>query len=476
MQSKLLKDISSRTVQVVLNQVLGLFVFMLVSRFLDKDVYGEMNWSFSFLTFITTILSLRIEQVVVRNVAAGKDASKMLTLYGAHILFSGLFFYLVLIAGSFLFPSFFKQHNLLLLIGISHLLSFFTSPYKQVANGREAYGWLALMSTISIIVRSLWIIGIVIFSSLNIQQLILVYIITSMVELVVCVYLMRYRIKIQLDLSSTIAQYIDLLRECMPQMGIVFLNVCIGKLDIILLGFFSTRIITAEYSFAYKIFQLLPFPLLIIGPVLVTRFSSYFSKNGKEAFLDRKQEIDRLIRIEMIIGTIFPLAMNLVWSPLIDACTGNKYGASNELTFLLLSICIPIQYLINLFWTIHFSMDHLSLIFRITAITCIIIVIGDLTVIPLMNAQGAAIVYLIAISVQYCIYVRHSGFASSETSVMSLLICLGASFVSGLLVHWLHISILLKSGIALAIYVILIIYGKQLRKSDWVYLRQLALQ
>ena len=476
MQSKLLKDISSRTVQVVLNQVLGLFVFMIVSRLFDKGIYGEMNWSFSLLTFITTILSLRIEQLVVRNVAAGKDASKMLTLYGAHILFSGLFFYLILIAGSLVFPGFFKQHNLLLLIGISHLLSFFTSPYKQVANGKEAYGSLALMSTISIVVRSLWIIGIVIFSSLQIQQLILVYIITSLIELLVCMYLMKYSLRIPIDPGATLTQFAALIRECFPQMGIVFLNVCIGKLDIVLLGFFSTQIITAEYSFAYKIFQLLPFPLLIIGPVLVTRFSSYFGKNGKEALMDRKEELERLIRIEMVLGTLFPLALNLVWSPLIDAFTGHKYGASNEITFLLLSFCIPIQYLINLFWTIHFSMDHLGLIFKITAITCFMILIGDFTMIPVMTAHGAAIVYLIAISIQYLIYVRHTGFASSRASITSLLVCTGAALGSGLVVQRLPLSIVIKSGVALLLYTFLILIAKQLRRSDWEYCKKLLIK
>src|SRR5882724_236590 len=125
MRKKIVKDISASTIQVILNQGLGLLIFILTSRYLTKPVYGEFNWSLAILTFITTILSLRLEQIVVRKVAAGDDPSKMLTLFAGHTLFSGLFFYIVLFTGSVLFPSFFQQHHLLLLLAISQLLSFF---------------------------------------------------------------------------------------------------------------------------------------------------------------------------------------------------------------------------------------------------------------------------------------------------------------------------------------------------------------
>ena len=76
MRKNFLKDISASTIQVVLNQALGLLVFIIISRYLQKSVYGELNWSLAILTFIFTTLSLRLEQIVVRKVAAGDDPSK----------------------------------------------------------------------------------------------------------------------------------------------------------------------------------------------------------------------------------------------------------------------------------------------------------------------------------------------------------------------------------------------------------------
>jgi O-antigen/teichoic acid export membrane protein len=70
-----LRDISLNTLQVLAGQVLGVFIFLLLSRYLDKDGYGQLSWGLAVLTMATTILSLRLEQIVVRDVAAGKDAS-----------------------------------------------------------------------------------------------------------------------------------------------------------------------------------------------------------------------------------------------------------------------------------------------------------------------------------------------------------------------------------------------------------------
>src|SRR5690606_3456725 len=99
MSRKLISDISASTMQVILNQSLGLVIFFITSRYLDKAVYGELNWSLAVLTFVTTILSLRLEQIVVRKVAAGADASGILTLFTGHVFFTGLGFYVLLALG-----------------------------------------------------------------------------------------------------------------------------------------------------------------------------------------------------------------------------------------------------------------------------------------------------------------------------------------------------------------------------------------
>ena len=154
MNKKLFKDISVNTLQVMTNQFLGVFIFLLISRGLDKSSFGELSWAMAVLTFVTTILSLRLEQIIVRNVAAGEDPSRMLTLFAAHNLLMGILFFIVLSVTAFLAPAFHNKLSLLWMLSISQLLSFFALPFRQIVTGRSSFTWLALLSTISNFLRA----------------------------------------------------------------------------------------------------------------------------------------------------------------------------------------------------------------------------------------------------------------------------------------------------------------------------------
>ena len=400
MNSKLFKDISWNTLQVLGNQVLGVFIFLLISRYLDKPVFGELSWSLALLTFITTILSLRLEQIIVRNVAAGDNASKMLTLFTAHNLVAGLAFFALLSAGVYLVPSFFNRHSLLWILSISQLLSFFSLPFRQLATGRSAFGWLALLASISNGIRALWFFWLVAFSGLTLRWVLIVFTVSSGVEFFTGIYICYRRLKTPLSAQWRFPDYKALISASLPQLGMVFLNALIARIDWILLGIFSTQAHTAEYSFAYRAYEFSPLPLLILAPFLLNRFA--------QASPPSPRRLDLLVRMEMLLATLLPLLLVIVWSPLIDRLTYNKYGQTNVLTFLILSCCIPFQYLINLYWTAEFARNRLGLIFKVTALTGLIVLAGDCILIPRYAGEGAAAAYLAAMILQYILYYRAS--------------------------------------------------------------------
>ena len=466
MSPKLIKDISASSAQVLFNQVAGAVIFLITSAWLSKETYGEFSWSLAVLTFITSILSLRLEQIIVRKVAAGEDPSKLLTLFTGHIVISGLLFYSVLLAGYFLFPAFFKQHNILLILAISQLLSFFSSPFKQVANGKEDFRLLAWMSSIANMIRVCWLLIAVFTTLLTIRQLLLIYIISSLAELLFCLAVTRSRLHARISFHYQLKDYLSLIHESLPQAAGVFINASIARIDWILLGLFSGSIITAEYSFAYRVFELSPLPLLIIAPVLLSRFSRFFSKNDPGKLLDHKKELSLLIRLEMVAATFIPLVLNIIWSPLMDGLTFHKYGAVNKTSFLLLSFCIPFLYLNNLLWSVHFARNHLKLILRISFLTFFIILAGDLFFIPLYNAHGAATVYLAATVVEYINYMRTSFLSRIRETWLSPLICMLAAVICGWLACYLSLSLPIRLITGILLFFLLLLATKQLKKSD----------
>jgi O-antigen/teichoic acid export membrane protein len=470
MNRKFISDISASSVQVILNQLLGLAIFLLTSRYLGKAAYGELNWSLAVLTFITTILSLRLEQVVVSRVAAGQNASKMLTIFTGHILFSGITFYLLLLGASILFPAFFKKHDLLLILAISHLLSFFSSPFKQLANGKERFRSLAVMSSTANFIRSAWLLFVVIFSSLTIGQVITIYIISSFIELLVCFYISQRRLHVPFSIEYRLRDYFTLIKESLPLAGAVMLNASIARIDWIILGLFSSPEKTAEYSFAYKVFELSPFPLLILAPILLSRFSKFFSRYQAPDLLLKHRELRLLIRAEMIMATFIPLVLNMIWTPLIDSITENKYGAVNEFVFLILSCCIPFLYINNLLWSVHFAQNRLATIFRVTIVTFLIILGGDLLFIPLYNTRGAALVYLVATVIEYFNYMRTSFMSKLSDAWLSPFMCLTSAIASGLIAENLSSSLFIRLSIAIPLFIIFLAATKQLQKNDLRYI------
>ena len=471
---KLLKDISASTIQVLVNQFLGLSVFLLTSWYLPKEIYGELNWSVAILMFATTVLSLRLEQIVVRKSASEKDPSVIMTLFMIHVLLTGAGFYLVLLLSSYIFPAFFSTHYLLLLIGISQLLGFFSSPFKHVANGREKFDLLAIMASTANLVKAIGlVIGIFIFK-ISIQGVIVIFIISSGIELLVCFFLVNSVMQVKLTRHIRFSGYVKLLKDSFPQIGAAVLMAGITRMDWILLGIFSTSYLTAEYSFAYRVYELSPIPLLIIAPILLSRFSKYFVNNTEEDLVKKKEKLSILIRYEMILAVTIPLVLNVIWSPVMDAITDGKYGSVNQFTFLILSLCIPFQYITNLLWSAQFAQNRLKLIFRIALVTFLVIFIGDLVFIPLFDVKGAALVYFAAIVIEYLFYMRSSVLSKVRETWVSLLICLFAATGSGFLALYLFQTLFAQLGFSLLLFFTIILATKQVKKTDITFVFQIV--
>ncbi|MDP4262631.1 MAG: oligosaccharide flippase family protein [Bacteroidota bacterium] len=473
MSRKLFKDVSASTFQVIITQVLGMIVFLLTSFYLPKESYGELNWSFAIFTFTNTLLSLRLEQIVVKRSATEKDSSKIMTLFLLHVLSAGTGFYLLLFLLKLIFPSFFTTHSLLLIVGISQLLSFISSPFKLIANGKERFDYLAIMSSTGNLVRVILLVFILLFFHIDIQGVLIIFIISSFIELAVCFFIVTYVMKIPLSPDIHFDDYRTLLKQSLPQIGAAILMAGIGRMDWIFLGLFSTSSTTAEYSFAYRVYELSPFPLLIIAPVILTRFSKYFAANTERSLL-KKTELSLLIRAEMIAATLIPLVLNIIWTPAIDSLTGNKYGKVNQYTFLILSLCIPFQYITNIIWSAHFAQDRLKLIFKITTFTFCIILAGDLLFIPLWGAKGAALVFLTAIIAEYINYMRSSELSKIKETWQSLFTCLAIAVASGFCGVYFFDTAWLRLLVVLPLFFLLLLATRQLRIHDITFVLQLV--
>ncbi|MBN8850499.1 MAG: hypothetical protein BGO55_31690 [Sphingobacteriales bacterium 50-39] len=447
-RGRLIRNISANTLQVLGNQFLGVFIFLIISRSFDKPSFGELSWSLAVLTLITTLLSLRLEQIVVRNVAAGGDPSDMLTLFAAHNFFTGLFFFGVLSAVCYLYPPLAREHYLLWILSISQVLTFWALPFRQLLAGCGAFGWLALLASVSNLIRAVGLYCCVIYSALSLRMVIALFTVSSMVELGLGVWIVRGRLGIGLRRMRFVPAYTVLIKSSLPQAGVVFLQAGIARVDWILMGVLSSPTHTAEYTFAYRAFEFAPLPLLVLAPLLLNKMAR---AGGRTDMLF----LDRLVRLELLLATLPTLWLILAWAPMVDFLTVAKYGASNTRTFLILSCCIPFQYINNLYWSQEFARNRLGLILSVTAVTGTIVLVGDVILIPYYAGAGAAAAYLAAMTVQYILYTRASDLGKKWEWGGRLLVSMAIAGGSGLIVVGVTDVLMLQLLLGTALYCLL---------------------
>lgn len=424
MRGRLVKNISANILQQVINQLFGLIIFYILSRDLNKEAFGEINWCLAFLLTSFTILSFGLDQLTIKKIAAGENPSSVLSLYLTHSGIAGLLFYGLTAIVYLLFP----LHTLLLpilLLGIGKLMIFFSMPFKQAAIGLEKFPLFASMSVVSNIIRGTALIVGSVFYTLNINLIIFIFIAGDAAELLMSVVFYYRTIKIPVKISFNKQAYKILLKEAFPQIGIVLSTSVMARFDWLFIGLMISTVQLAEYSFAYKVFEISTLPMLVIAPILIPRFVKHFQQKKKNS-----EEIYALIKIEMIICMLVIVLINIAWVPIIDTITGGKYGAANSNTIFILSLCTPLLYLNNVLWTAGFAQGNLRSIFFIISITCCLNIAGDCLFIPLFKKEGATAAYLLALIIQTILYFKKEHSISFSKVSYNITTCILSGILS----------------------------------------------
>jgi O-antigen/teichoic acid export membrane protein len=256
-------------------------------------------------------------------------------------------------------------------------------------------------------------------------------------------------------------------------LGIVIFNAGILRFDWIILGLVASQTILAEYSFAYRIFEMSALPLLIIAPLLLPRFTRYFNELSSDDDKTRKlNDLLVFLRLSIVLSCLTSLVLNLVWADLIDSITDNKYGVANSNNILILSAALPFIYLNNFLWTIHFATGRLKRILFITIMTFFINVFGDVLLIPFFSGEGAAMAILLAFIVQSVLYSQKAYIPGLGKIWQTILFCGLSAALSGWLAKYGFDRLEFSLAVALVSYTIILIVGKQIKSVDWIILKR----
>lgn len=396
------KSLSASTFQMVVNQVFGLLFFLGMAALIPKALFGQVNWAVAVCSTLTIIGSMGFDHVIVRKLSAGALLKDTVGIYIAHTYLFVVLSLLALGAFSALDGGFFSQNPGFTAIFIGLLATFLSMPYKQMANGRERFWHLAFMGISGNVFRVAILAVFYFLGRLDAFAVSMVFLAGGLLEWMLCLLLSRHMNRRFLSPTLTGLPYANLIREALPQMGVILLDSAFARIDWILMGLLSTDSYTADYSFSYKAYESSRLPLLVIAPIILPKISRLYSKGGIGN--SAASQLNLLWKMESLICVFIPFILNVVWVDAVDLATKGRYGHPTQWVYAVLSLTLPMVYMLNYLWTLAFAQGRLRMILRFTIATLVCNLVCNLLLIPKLGALGAAIAFTVSTALQLTLY------------------------------------------------------------------------
>lgn len=465
MKNSLFSKIFSSGLQAIAVQVLGGVFFILILLFLSKEESGAIAWANSVALVIVMALSFGMDQVVVRRIAASDRSDWAAPAYFFHLLvLNSITLLLLSLAVWLLGDKTMSGFRILPWMFLVQGLLFTAGPLKFYFNAKQQFKPYAIIATISNLIKliiGIWLIKTHAFTSW-----------TAMLVLIACaifelVALLSYVIfTSQFSFKVRWAAYTKLVKESLPQYIAVLFDSSLARADMILIGIICTNVVTAEYGLAYRAYEIAKLPLTVISPILLARFARLFVLNTK-AEKATVSSIKHLIAVEGYFSMLIPLVLNLLWAPVLDQLFDKKFGSVNATEFMLLSICIPIHFYINILWTLAFSSRKYKQVSAIIGFTAIANILLNLALIPLFSGIGAAIAFVITCIAQLIGYHRLVKRNIADVPIISIIIFTIIAVAAYLAATNVTSVIWLQIIIAFVVYTLLSFISKQISISNF---------
>lgn len=467
MKYHLLKKIFSSGLQAVAVQVLGMLFFLVISSYLTVDDFGLISWGNGLCMMLATLLSFGMEQVVVRRIAASKTSEWAAAAYLFHAFIGSVLAFGVLISLSYILKQDSVRYHYLPWLFAAQATIYLGAPLKQFLNAKQKftpYGIIALISnTLKVILAFVFIWQ----KTMTIDTVIFILILCGMIELGGLLYYVLRKTGFSFNFRFT--AYTKLIKESMPQYLAVIFDSSLSRMDWILLGYLSTNAATAQYSFANRAFELSRLPIVIIAPIILNSFARTMS-GGNKLTADKESEIKRLFVLESFAAMMLPLVLNLMWSPIVDYVFKGKYGSVNSTEFMLLSLCLPLQFFTNLLWTVSFAGKKYKTISGITISSAIINLVLNVILIHFYGSIGAALAYLFTSffqTIAYYLVVRKNINFPIHTFFVFVILGAASFYVATVTTDVMPLRVV----IAVAVYTALSFMLKQVQKSHFQTLK-----
>ncbi|WP_019343989.1 MULTISPECIES: oligosaccharide flippase family protein [Mycolicibacterium] len=434
-----------------LGMIASVLTVAMTTRHLGPTGYGHLTTAVVFVGLWTSLTELGVGAVVVRRVTAGKgELSRLVRVNaGMSLLYCVPLFAITAISGVLLYRGQDEVVHMVLIVSGSLILTTITSCFEPVflASVRfAAVAWSDLVSRVA----SLGATMILIATAANTVWFAAVQLVPPLVVLaiqgVAAARISDWRPVFSLSESW------HLLRESLPQTGVLIIAVLYWRADGVILSLRSTPEQVGVYGLAYT----LAFTL----SVLSTFFQTSTLSAATHSFATDRGEfarfVTRTVESMMFLGAPIAVVGIVVAHPVVELVGSSEFGAHGGLTLALLLVAVALTFLNAAISQALFAAHDQVFLFRLNLVNLIGNIVLNIVLTPRYGAVGAGAALIVAESVGLVVVTwRLSRVAPYRTPwrfALRLLVPLAAA--AAVAVSLQHMSVLVTVPVAAVVYLL----------------------
>lgn len=363
--------------------VVSLLSLAVLSRYLEPTEFGQYQLVIAFLTLFN-ISDLGVTTIAVRHLSTSdRDPEELmgnvLTIRTVLAISSAI----LVVAFAFLFEDQAYIKAAIAIAALSFPLTIFSGSYSATfaANLRMEY---AMLGNVAQAVVGLLAMAAVVLNGGGLLRLIIAYDLGILANSLVCLYFahrfVRPRFSFDFHYSQTV------IREAIPLGLAVLVITAYGRIDIVLLKWFTDSTTVGYYAFAYRAVDL-AFPLSFFFVGSVYPLLSTLHANGElgrfRALYQRSHDLLSLGGLGLVTGLI------LFSEPLVQLIGGSQYAPS-VVSLQVLSMAIALIWLSNLADHGLIAAGRQGVLLWIALFGLAVNLVANVILIPLYDKEGAA--------------------------------------------------------------------------------------
>jgi len=474
---RIAKNTAAMLIAQVLSYVVGFFWVMFTARYLGVENYGVLSFALAFTGIFAILADLGVGTLATREIARDKSltAKYLINLSTIKaISVAATFALIALIINLMNYPQ--QTITVVYLAGIALVITAFSQILYSIfiAYERMEYQSLGLFlysvaMLVGVVLAIRFELGVVGFAVL--------WCFASAVVLLYCLTVYRLKFAQPQAENATVKAGIDwsfsksLVRAALPLLLASVFAVIAYRIDMVMLSFMKGDAAVGLYSAAYKLIESLGFiPAAFTGALFPVLSRLHISAQDSLKFAYQKS-----FKYLLLVGLPIAVATTLVADRIILGIYSSGFSeAAAALRILIWAT--PFVFLTWLLATTLISINRQDLMARVTFLSMVLNVIGNLLLIPKYSYTGASIATVVTGALGFALYLYFISRLVCRVELHKLIVkpAIACGVMAGSLILLQHLNLFLVVPIAGIIYLAVLLLLKTFTKEDFDLLRQMA--